>query len=316
MARRRSPQARAVAASGTGAEPGAVLGASSSAEDSATSSDGAASDRNLRQNRNVLLYQEEADRLHFGVIQRANCAELSIVSFSGQRVASAGQSGFRRPNRLALNGVQQESAVPAKGLRRWGGDWPSLVADCVQVSSYVDCTQQWLATRSCPCFSSASPFSWASRWSTFRRRAAISLVRDRSGRTQETFVEGLAPYGFDPTLPPRPTVTCRSASGSPSHPADRRPRRDLGWMRTRSRPPCAICSPDGARVSPRPTGLAAVTVVDVVRCIQASPRRVAVARRTPDVLIPQDIEWLDKSGLKGHDFSRAETASKIKGFSP
>jgi hypothetical protein len=109
-----------------------------------------------------------------------------------------------------------------------------------------------------------------------------SLVRDRSGRTQETFVEGLAPYGFDPDIAASTYryLQERQRIAFPILPTDDLDR-DLGLdeneVKTTVRD---LLSQMGREYLPGQLDSPLVTVVDVVRCIQASPRRVAVARRT------------------------------------
>ncbi|HEX9199389.1 MAG TPA: hypothetical protein VF865_07510 [Acidobacteriaceae bacterium] len=108
-----------------------------------------------------------------------------------------------------------------------------------------------------------------------------SLVRDRSGRTEETFAEYLAGYGFDPEIS---RVTYRYLQSVqkvafPIEPSDDLDRnlgldgeeieqtvRDLLAETGRSYLPGLLDSP-------------LVTVVDLVRHIQASPRRDVVRRR-------------------------------------
>jgi hypothetical protein len=108
-----------------------------------------------------------------------------------------------------------------------------------------------------------------------------SLVRDRSGRTEETFAEYLAGYGFDPEIS---RVTYRYLQrvqkvAFPIEPSDDLDRnlgldgeeieqtvRDLLAETGRSYLPGLLDSP-------------LVTVVDLVRHIQASPRREVVRRR-------------------------------------
>ena len=73
------------------------------------------------------------------------------------------------------------------------------------------------------------------------RRSA--LTRDRSGRTEETFVEFLAPYGFDPEIA-RATYRYlqeRQQVAFPILPTDDLDR-DLGLNEDEVRIPCATCS--------------------------------------------------------------------------
>ena len=111
------------------------------------------------------------------------------------------------------------------------------------------------------------------------RKAA--LKRDRSGRTEETFVEFLAPYGFDPEIA-RATYRYlqeRQRVTFPILPTDDLDR-DLGLdeneVKTTVRD---LLSEMGREYLPGLLDSPLVTVVDVVRCIQASPRRVATAQR-------------------------------------
>ena len=111
------------------------------------------------------------------------------------------------------------------------------------------------------------------------RKAA--LKRDRSGRTEETFVEFLAPYGFDPEIA-RATYRYlqeRQRVAFPILPTDDLDR-DLGLdeneVKTTVRD---LLSEMGREYLPGLLDSPLVTVVDVVRCIQASPRRVATAQR-------------------------------------
>ena len=113
------------------------------------------------------------------------------------------------------------------------------------------------------------------------RNRRASLNRDRSGRTEETFAEYLAAYGFDPDIA-RLTYRYlqeRQGVAFPIEPADdldrnlgldeddiERSLRDLLDQTGREYLPGLVSSP-------------LVTVVDLVRCIQASPRRVSTIRR-------------------------------------
>ncbi len=111
------------------------------------------------------------------------------------------------------------------------------------------------------------------------RRAA--LVRDRSGKTEETFAEYLAAYGFDPelaratyrylqdvqqvTFPIVPKDDLDRDLGLDDHDV-KQAVRDLLHETGREYLPGLLDSP-------------LVTVVDLVRYIQASPRRVETVRR-------------------------------------
>lgn len=108
-----------------------------------------------------------------------------------------------------------------------------------------------------------------------------SLARDRSGRTEETFVEFLAPYGFDAEIA-RATYRYlqeRQQVAFPILPTDDLDR-DLGLdendVKTTVR---ELLADMGREYLPGMLDSPLVTVVDLVRYIQASPRRIAVARR-------------------------------------
>jgi hypothetical protein len=111
------------------------------------------------------------------------------------------------------------------------------------------------------------------------RRAA--LVRDRSGKTEETFAEYLAAYGFDPEIARTTYRYLQQVQqvAFPIVPKDdldrdlglndndvKRTVRDLLDETSREYLPGLLDSP-------------LVTVVDLVRYIQASPRRVVQAGR-------------------------------------
>jgi len=111
------------------------------------------------------------------------------------------------------------------------------------------------------------------------RRAA--LTRDRSGRNQETFAEYLAAYGFDPEIA---RMTYRYLQdeqhvASPILPVDDLDR-DLGLsgkeLETTVRD---LLDETGREYLPGLLDSPLVRVVDLVRYIQASPRRVATVRR-------------------------------------
>ena len=106
-----------------------------------------------------------------------------------------------------------------------------------------------------------------------RRRS--SLVRDRSGRTVETFVEYLAEYGFDPELA-RATyryIQKRQKVAFPIDPFDDLDC-DLGLdsedLRETIR---ALLAETGRSYLPGLLDSPLVTVADLVRTVQASPRR-------------------------------------------
>jgi hypothetical protein len=108
-----------------------------------------------------------------------------------------------------------------------------------------------------------------------------SLVRDRSGRTEETFAESLAVYGFDPEIA-RTTYRYlqeRQKVTFPIEPMDDLDR-DLGLDgEDLNRTVRDLLAETGREYLPGMLDSPLVTVVDVVRYIQASPRRIAIARR-------------------------------------
>ena len=108
-----------------------------------------------------------------------------------------------------------------------------------------------------------------------------SLVRDRSGRTEETFTEFLAAYGFDTEIA-RMTyryLQQRQDVAFPILPTDDLDR-DLGLNEEEVQATVRdLLAESGREYLPGLLDSPLVTVVDVVRYIQASPRRVAVARR-------------------------------------
>jgi hypothetical protein len=113
------------------------------------------------------------------------------------------------------------------------------------------------------------------------RNRRSSLVRDRSGRTEDTFAEYLAAYGFDPEIA-RTTYRYlqeRQQVVFPIEPMDDLDR-DLGLdeddVKTTVR---ELLAESGRDYLPGLLDSPLVTVVDVVRYIQASPRRLAVVRR-------------------------------------
>jgi hypothetical protein len=112
------------------------------------------------------------------------------------------------------------------------------------------------------------------------RRSA--LVRDRAGRTEETFADYLAAYGFDPGIARTTYRYLQEVQrvGFPIVPMDDLDRdlslddeavnqtlRDLLEQTGREYLPGLLTSP-------------LVTVVDLMRCIQASPRLEFVRRRS------------------------------------
>lgn len=142
--------------------------------------------------------------------------------------------------------------------------------------------QQWLGDQIVPLFfvGFAILMGFALVYLSAKSRRS-SLARDRSGRTQETFVEGLAPYGFDPDIAASTYryLQERQRIAFPILPTDDLDR-DLGLdeneVKTTVRD---LLSQMGREYLPGQLDSPLVTVVDVVRCIQASPRRVAPAHR-------------------------------------
>ena len=108
-----------------------------------------------------------------------------------------------------------------------------------------------------------------------------SLVRDRSGRTEETFAEYLAGYGFDPEIS---RVTYRYLQrvqkvAFPIEPSDDLDR-DLGLDGEEVEQTVRdLLAETGRSYLPGLLDSPLVTVVDLVRHIQASPRREVVRRR-------------------------------------
>jgi hypothetical protein len=111
------------------------------------------------------------------------------------------------------------------------------------------------------------------------RRAA--LVRDRSGKTEDTFAEYLAAYGFDPGIA-RTTYRYLQQMQQLDFPIVPRDDldRDLGLdgddLKQAVRD---LLDEMGREYLPGLMDSPLVTVVDLVRYIQASPRRVQIARR-------------------------------------
>jgi hypothetical protein len=108
-----------------------------------------------------------------------------------------------------------------------------------------------------------------------------SLVRDRSGRTEDTFAESLAAYGFDPEIA-RTTYAYLQQVQRVAFPIDPRDDldRDLGMDGDDvKRTVRDLLDETGREYLPGLLNSPLVTVVDVVRYIQASPRRQVAARR-------------------------------------
>jgi hypothetical protein len=142
--------------------------------------------------------------------------------------------------------------------------------------------QQWLGEQIVPVFmiGFAILMGFAMVYFSAKSRRS-SLTRDRSGRTEETFAEYLAAYGFDPEIA-RTTYRYlqeHQQVAFPIEPTDDLDR-DLGLDGEEvNRTVRALLDETGREYLPGLLGSPLVTVVDLVRYIQASPRRVAVARR-------------------------------------
>ena len=111
------------------------------------------------------------------------------------------------------------------------------------------------------------------------RRSA--LVRDRSGKNEDTFTDYLAAYGFDPEIA-RTTYRYlqeRQRVSFPIEPTDDLDR-DLGLDgEDLDRTVRELLAETGREYLPGMLDSPLVTVVDVVRYIQACPRRMAIVRR-------------------------------------
>jgi hypothetical protein len=111
------------------------------------------------------------------------------------------------------------------------------------------------------------------------RRAA--LVRDRAGRTEDTFTEHLAAYGFDPEIA-RSTYRYLQQEQQVAFPilAKDDLDRDLGLDGNDLQQTVRdLLQHAGREYLPGLLNSPLVTVVDLVRYIQASPRRVEIQRR-------------------------------------
>jgi hypothetical protein len=142
--------------------------------------------------------------------------------------------------------------------------------------------QQWLGDQIVPLFfvGFAILMGFGLLYFSAQGRKA-ALKRDRSGRSEQSFVEFLAPYGFDPEIAGATYryLQERQRVAFPILPTDDLDR-DLGLdeneVKTTVRD---LLSEMGREYLPGLLDSPLVTVVDVVRCIQASPRRVAAAQR-------------------------------------
>jgi hypothetical protein len=111
------------------------------------------------------------------------------------------------------------------------------------------------------------------------RRA--SLTRRRSGRTEETFAEYLAVYGYDTEIA-RATYRYLQAQRRVSFPIEPTDDldRDLGLDGDEVRQTLRdLLAETGREYLPGRLNTPLVTVVDLVRAIQASPRKVLPMRR-------------------------------------
>jgi hypothetical protein len=111
------------------------------------------------------------------------------------------------------------------------------------------------------------------------RRAA--LVRDRSGKTEETFADYLAAYGFDPDIAHMTYRYLQQVQqvSFPIVPKDGLDR-DLGMDDDEvKRTVRDLLNETGREYLPGLLESPLVTVVDLVRYIQASPRLVQASRR-------------------------------------
>jgi hypothetical protein len=142
--------------------------------------------------------------------------------------------------------------------------------------------EQWLGEQIVPVFfvGFAILMGIAMVYLSAKSRRA-SLVRDRSGRTEETFADYLAAYGFDPEIA-RTTYRYLQEHQKvrfPIEPADDLDR-DLGLDGEELEQVVRdLLAETGRQYLPGLLESPLVTVIDLVRHIQASPRRVAVARR-------------------------------------
>jgi hypothetical protein len=142
--------------------------------------------------------------------------------------------------------------------------------------------QQWLGEQIVPLFTVgfAILMGIALVYLSAKNRRS-SLVRDRSGRTEETFVEYLAAYGFDSEIA-RTTYRYlqeRQQVTFPILPSDDLDR-DLGLHGEElDNTVRDLLDETGREYLPGLLTSPLVTVTDVVRYIQASPRRLAVVRR-------------------------------------
>ena len=136
--------------------------------------------------------------------------------------------------------------------------------------------QQWLGEQVVPLFfiGFAILMGFAVLYVSAQSRRS-SLARDRSGRTEETFAEYLAEYGFDPEIA-RATYRYLQRQQNVAFPVE--PLDDLDCdlgldsedLRATIR---GLLAETGRSYLPGLLDSPLVTVVDLVRTIQASPRR-------------------------------------------
>jgi hypothetical protein len=136
--------------------------------------------------------------------------------------------------------------------------------------------QQWLGDQIVPVFliGFALLMGIAMVYLSAHSRRA-SLARDRSDITAETFADSLAAYGFDPEIARRTYVHLQQAQrvAFPIEPRDDLDR-DLGMDgEDVKRTVRELLNETGREYLPGLLDWPLVTVVDLVRYIQASPRR-------------------------------------------
>jgi hypothetical protein len=142
--------------------------------------------------------------------------------------------------------------------------------------------QQWLGEQIVPLFfiGFALLMGVALVYFSAQSRRA-SLVRDRSGITADTFAESLAAYGFDPEIA-RSAYEYLQQEQQVGFPVDPRDDldRDLGLDGEDVQQTVRdLLHKTGREYLPGLLESPLVTVVDLVRYIQASPRREVVAGR-------------------------------------
>jgi hypothetical protein len=142
--------------------------------------------------------------------------------------------------------------------------------------------QQWLGEQIVPVFliGFAILMGFAMVYISAKNRRS-SLARDRSGRTEDTFADYLAAYGFDPYIA-RTTYRYLQQNQKIAFPIE--PQDDLDRVLSLDEEDVKTTVRDlldetGREYLPGLLDSPLVTVVDVVRYIQASPRRLAVVRR-------------------------------------